>query len=62
MQDDFESLQVAMKEYPDKIKKLLESNMEMKSDTTPDRTADYYEEKNDINQWIEHLKLQEQNF
>lgn len=59
MKDDLANLKDIIRKLPETIAKLLETLEEMKKGSVPDETADYWEERKDIDRWIENLKKQE---
>jgi len=59
MKDDLASLKDLLNKLPEQIKKLLETLQEMKKGSVPDESADYWEERKDIDKWIDILQKQE---
>jgi predicted CopG family antitoxin len=55
MKDDLASLKDVLRKLPEQIAKLLETLMEMKKGSVPDESADYWEERKDIDRWIAAL-------
>lgn len=53
---DLENLERLLKELPERTEALLETLQEMKIGSEPDETADYWEERNAIDQRIQTLK------
>ena len=54
--EDLANLKEIPSTLPGQIQKLLETLREIKVGSTPDESADYWEERNDIDRWIEELE------
>jgi predicted nuclease with TOPRIM domain len=59
MKDDLGNLKELLRKLPEQIQKLLETLNEMKKGSTPDESADYWEERKDIEKWIDVLEKQD---
>lgn len=56
MKEDLSNLKDILDSLPELVEKLLEALYEMKKGSVPDETADYWEEKDDIDKWIAALE------
>jgi len=59
MKDDLSNIKEVLAKIPELIEKLLETLNEMKKGSVPDESADYWEERKDIDRWIDILTKQD---
>jgi len=55
MKDDLNNLRDLLGKLPTTIDKLTDTLTEMKKGSVPDKAADYWEEKADIDKWLGQL-------
>ena len=56
MQDDFDSFQGVLDKTPKQIDQMLKKLQEMKIGAEPDESADYWEERDQINKQTDQLQ------
>lgn len=56
MKDNLAKMKDALKSLPGKIANAMKTCLEMKAGSTPDESADYWEERKNIEKWIDNLK------
>jgi len=60
MKEDLKGVKEVLDSLPELIDKLLATLNEMKKGSLPDETADYWEERKDIDKWIDVLTKQKE--